>query len=577
MNQRLSVPMLAVLLIILTVAPAAFFVAPPKAHATLPVAVIGTVTWPTQLKTTAESTISAVKNTITAVQTTTSAIANTALQVDKYVLEPLAFVLSGQLLKSMTAGIIAFVNGQANGTGVPQFVQDLQGHLQNVGDVQEQTFLTQFNANSNSPFASAITASLHNDYLQQTSLAGFFAKNQCTLSQASPNTQAFLAGDWSQGGAGAWFALTTQNQNNPYMLQANSQNELSTVVADATAARLTELNWGRGFLSWCGDSTTNGGTIASTASAASGASTVPSASGVVGAAGDACTKSDGTPGVIKTPGSVIQASLDKALGTTFDKLVNMGNASAEINSIMGNIATVMNTINFATQVLGGSGSNGLFGIGQPSGQGGGSQLSQYQNSPNYLGTSQSGVYQSAATLPASGSNMLNNINQYQTAWNTISTAANAASASLQNLISYCTTQSQSGGYYGFGTSPSLIISDAQTAQTNEVAPVLAQVSAAATIIANAQAMVQKVQSELNSGTGGTYATDIQTLQTMPPTATDVANAQQEAQAFGTASANPSGSLSVSGSSLLDQMNLLSANAQALKSSCVPQQGFLNNS
>lgn len=571
MSQRPHIPLLAILLMVLTVAPAAFFSAPPKAHATLPVAVIGTVTWPTQLETTAESTISAVKNTITAVQTTTSAIANTALQVDKYVLEPLAFVLSGQLLKSMTAGIIAFVNGQANGTGIPQFVQDLQGHLQNVGDIQAQTFLAQFNSNSNSPFSSAITASLQNDYVQQTSLAGFFAKNQCTLSQASPNTQAFLAGDWSQGGTGAWFALTTQSQNNPYMLYQNSQNELSTVVADATAARLTELNWGKGFLSWCGDSTTNGGTIASTAS---GASTP--ASGVVGASGDACTQSDGSPGVIKTPGSVIEASLNKALGTTFDKLVNMGNASAEINSIMGNIATVMSTINFATQVLGGSGSGGLFGIGQPSGQGGGSQLSQYQNSPNYLGTSQSGVYQSAAALPASGSNMLSNISQYQAAWNTISTAANAASASLQDLINYCTTQSQSGGYYGFGTSPSLIISDAQAAQANEVAPVLAQVSAAATIIANAQAMVQKVQSELNSGTGGSYATDIQTLQTMPPTATDVANAQQEAQAFGTASANPSGSLSVSGSSLLDQMNLLSANAQALKSSCVPQQGFFNS-
>ncbi len=581
MNRRPHHSILAVLLVVFLVAPMAFFSVPPKAHATLPVAVVGTVSIPFQIKTSIESTVSAIKNTITAIETTTSAIANTALQVDKYVLEPLAFVLSGQLLKSMTAGIIAFVDGQANGTGVPQFVQDLQGHLQNVGDIQAQTFLTQFNANSNSPFASAITVSLQNDYAQKTNLGGFLAKNQCTLTQASANPTAFLAGDWSQGGVGEWFALTTQNQNNPYMLYQSSQNEMASMVAGATAARLAELNWGQGFLSWCGDSTTNAGSAPSTAGASTG-------SGVVGSAGDPCTQTDGLPGIVKTPGSVIKASLDKALGTTFDKLVNMGNASAEINSIMGNIATVMSTVNFATQVLGGSGSGGLFGIGQTSsGQSGGSQLSQYQNSPSYLGTTQASVYNSAAALPASGSNMLSNIAQYQSAWNTINTAASSASNSLHDLINFCSSQPSGGyygGYYGYGTytSPSVIISDAQSALTNEIAPVFSQVNAAATTIAAAQAMVQKVQNELTagansaSGAGGAYASDIQTLQSMSPTATDVANAQQQAQSFGTASANPQGSLFVSGGSLLDQMNLISSNAQALKSSCVPPPGYFNN-
>ena len=98
-----------------------------------------------------------------------------------------------------------------------------------------------------------------------------------------------------------------------------------------------------------------------------------------------------------------------------------------------------------------------------------------------------------------------------------------------------------------------------------------QVAAASSIASAAQAMVQKVQTELTSsasGAGGAYTADIQTLQTMPPTATDVANAQVQAASSGvTASSTGSVSLSVTGYPLVDQMNLISANAQTLKSSC----------
>jgi len=113
-------------------------------------------------------------------------------------------------------------------------------------------------------------------------------------------------------------------------------------------------------------------------------------------------------------------------------------------------------------------------------------------------------------------------------------------------------------------------SAAQTALTTKIAPVLAQADTASTTIAAARAMVQKVQTELNSGAagaGGAYAADIQTLQAMPPTLQDVANAQQGAQAFGTSVANPAGSLNVSEGSSVDQMNLISTNATALRSVC----------
>ena len=56
---------------------------------------------------------------------------------------------------------------------------------------------------------------------------------------------AYLNGNWSQGGVGAWFALTTQIQNNPYTKYQSSQSQLSTIVGEgggAIPARLAELD-----------------------------------------------------------------------------------------------------------------------------------------------------------------------------------------------------------------------------------------------------------------------------------------------------------------------------------------------
>src|SRR3989344_1314273 len=416
---------LAILLAVLLITSSTFLVVPQRVNAQYPVSVVADFS--------STSLLDLAKNTLTAVNTFTSAVAQQALVFEKYVLQPLGFIMSGNLLKALTSGVISFVVGTTNGTGAPQFVQNLQGHLQTVGDTQALAFFASFGRNSNSPFAAAITSSLRTNYLQQTSMAGFFAANQNTLARSSPNVNAFLAGDWSQGGIGAWFALTTQNQNNPYTLYQASQNQLASVVAGATDARVTELNWGQGFLSWCspseGDNTaSNDGTEME--------GTTP---------GDFCTNKDGTPGVIKTPASTIKAMLDKVLGANQDKLVQMGQLASEVGSILGNIGTIMSTVNFATQILGGSGSDGLFGIGQTSGLNSRSGLMQYQSAPGYFGVTQSNVCQNAATLPSSGSDMSNRVAQYNSSWNAIRAAANAASANVTVLASTCTAAANESG------------------------------------------------------------------------------------------------------------------------------------
>ena len=622
---------LAILLTITLIAPSAFLIAPQKIHAQGFPVYDNAAFWPT-LKTSVESTITAIKSTITAIAAPVAAAAETAQMVNDYVLGPLAFVLSGNLLKLMTAGVISFVIGKANGTGIPQFVVDVQKSFQTVSDVRTLAYFDQYMRSSQSPYTGSIVSALRKEYLNKTSLAGFWAANMDTLARSSPNVNAFLAGNWSQGGVGAWFALTTQIQNNPYTKYQNARDQLGNLIGPgaggATSVRAAQLAQNQGFTSWCGSSdgflgsiTTTATPLAADASAATAANAAyiaaynaaaadpsdvalqaavvtarnaadaaaatyaaarASSDGAANASpigvnpGDPCTNADGTPGTIKTPGSVIVAGLNKVLGGQQDSIVRMGNVGPEINKILGNIATVIKTVDFAVKILGGPGSGGLFGVDQPSGSNSTSRLMQYQNSPGNLGVTQASVYQTAATLPSSGSDKLGLVMQYESAWNSIRGAANTASTSVTALASFCIAQqavassTPATDFTNFMSASNAQVSAAQTALARDIAPVLAQASTASTTIAAARAMVLKVQTELNSnaeGAGGAYAADIQTLQAMPPTIQDVANAQQNAQVFETSVANPAGSLAVSGGSPVDQMNLISTNAAALRSVC----------
>ncbi|MBI5405573.1 hypothetical protein HY972_00840 [Candidatus Kaiserbacteria bacterium] len=545
MSTRPLASILATVLTVALLAPSAFLVAPQRAHA-IPVVVVGdAVGW-------VQETITAVATGISAIADPITTLATVAKQVNDYVLAPIAFIKSGLLLKALTAGVIAFVTKpNANGTGSTQFVQNLQENQRKVGDAKAFAFIAQFGRNSTSPFASSISSSLQRNYVQNTSAAGFLAANRNTLNLASPNVNGFLNGDWSQGGARAWFALTTEPQNNPYTLYQSSQSQLANLVAGATAARLAELNWGQGFLSWCGPERpgSDGANIDETTGAyvSGGPGTAP---------GDPCTNKDGTPGTIRTPASTITAGLNHALGGGQDKLVQIGNIGTQFGQLLGSIATIMGTINLAKDVLGGRGSGGLIDAGS-------SPAFQAGSSAGVESAVLQGAAASTATLVSSASNR---VNQYKTAWNTVAASADVASTNVTDLADFCTAAAQAASADpAFASTARAQASAARAALASGVAPVLTQVSAASTVAATATANLQRVQAATN-----TLGADVLELQSAPPTPADIASATQEAQSTGQATASPSGSLVVSGGTLVDRMNLISTNAQALKISvCTP--------
>ncbi|MFZ3044049.1 MAG: hypothetical protein WA058_03000 [Minisyncoccia bacterium] len=632
--------MAASLLIVGILAPiATLFYAPPKTHALFStVAEVGANLF-TNIKTTIESTISAIEQTLTQVNTFTSMIADKAQWYNTYILQPLAFVLSGNLMKMLTAGVIAFVIGKANGTGVPQFIVDVQRSMQTVSDSRMLMYLSQI-GQTNSPFSASIASSLRNNYLQNTSLAGFWKANLNTLARTSPNVNAYLSGRWQQGGVAAWFALTTQAQNNPYTLYQSTLSKagsyLGPGIGGVTGARAQELAWGNGFMSWCGESestTPSSGTTgdletdiaaqrAGTAAAptpnpngkffdsfgnayltqveataadtgASAASTVPNlqagmtAKGGVGInPGDPCTKPDGTPGTIKTPGTTIKATLDKVLGGQQDQIVRMGNVGPQINQILGNIGTVLQTVQFASQILGGPGSGGLFGVDQTSSSNSTSRLMAFtptQTSSGYMGVTSSSISQSQNTpdSPFSTSSLGDRVTQYESAWNTIRKSAETASSSVASLKSLCIAAiEENSNSSSLPVAAPATITAADTALTTEIAPVLAQAAAASTTIAAARSAILRVNLQSNATTSAAldaYSSALAGLQTLPPTTEDVARAQSNARSSGTTFAiNADGTQNASiivDSSLyqtVDRMNIISTNAEALKTSaCTP--------
>lgn len=543
MTSHPIVKALAVLLTIALIAPSVFLVAPQKTKAGWPVSVIATLELPFTV-------LSSIKNTLVEIHSFTSKVAAVAMWVHTFVLQPLLFVLSGRLLQSITSGVINFAIGTINGTGAPQFAQNVRGTMQMASDVSSFAFINQYGLHSRSPFSASIVSALRIDYLQSSSLAGFFAANRDTLYLTSPNINAYLAGDWSQGGLASWFALTTQDNNNPYMLYLNAQSQRRSLagpgVGGATGARLSELSWGQGMLSWCGtDDTVDPAVPVSgvddgtgTAPGTEMPTSVTSLEGKV--PGDPCTNKDGTGGKVKTPGAVISASLNKALGSTQDKIVQMGALANEVNKIMGDISKVMQTVNLARNILVGPDNEGLAGA----------NTRDYDRS--FLGVSSATVYQNAATSPLYTSDKASAVDQYESAWLTIKSSADFASVALNSLINSCANATTK--------------SEAQAALAAQVQPTLAAAANAATVVTAARAMMQQIQDKLNAGNDA--SADIQALNAMPPTSTDLTNAIQDSQTLGGATATPEGSLTVSGGSVVDRMNLIRENATALKGSAV---------
>ena len=403
-------------------------------------------------------------------------------------------------------------------------MRDLLGYNQKVGDAVAMAFFDQVDEYSDSPFTSSISSSLRLSYLEHTSSRGFFTANRNTLGRYSGDVNRYLSG--GQGNAAAWFALTTQPQNNPYMLYQASQRQLDSLTTGAQTAKKQELGWGNGFISWCaGEKSDELAPVHVSCRTDSGAKgfidetthlCVANANSNV--PGGVCTMKDGNPGKIQTPGAIIHKYTEKAVvDSGMDQFIK----ADDLDAAFGAILTAM-----ANKVL--SDVGGLLGASVHTSSDGGRTL---VDDLNTYSDNNSSSEASTATDNGILSDAVS-AQQYQSAWGTIRSTASSAASALTKVVNSCGAAALSARP-PFGMRYSDQVTAAQNALTRDVNPLIAQADAA-------------IKSQTK------------------PTLEDTTFAQQNAQSNGAAIDSPSGSLTVSGGTIIDRMALLNTNAARVK-------------
>jgi hypothetical protein len=560
MSKNLATRAIALILLVVLVAPVTFFIAPQRASAASSVGCIGGIVGGAATANGAAAALSVPDNSFLGNLINTFTAGSTlGTCINDLIVVPLIRAAIRAILQQMTASVINWING-GNGTGQPSFVMNLSAHLQSLGDATVLPFIAMVATGFNSPFGAAISSSLLTTYAQQSSLAGFFAANQCTLSRFSSNPSAFVAGNWSQGGIPEWFALTGPTANNPYILNQAVLAQANSNIGQAVTNRRQDLVQSRGYLSFCTTNNVSTQTLDWNNFSASS----PQSTSII-SPGDPCTNGDGTQGKTQTPGSLIADYANKGIASAgFDQMNALLVSANDIDSAFSAITTAL-----INQVLG---STGLLGASQSSSSGGGRSSALTSQLQNYADSSANATQSAFLTAQSK----LADVTTYTNSWNTIVTAANTASTSLASLASFCTAaaasttllmQESNSNVPAFRSAATAQVAAAQSAITSEVAPVLAQAQTATNAVAATQTFGLQVEAE-SSGTsvGVSLASDVATLVTMPPSPMDTAGVQMNATVGGSAAASPPGSVTVTRGTLVDQMNLISANAEALKSS-----------
>jgi hypothetical protein len=295
-------------------------------------------------------------NTITSIKAVYSAVSAEYMKLKETVLDPLAWLLGKQILQTITADIVDWINNDFEGN--PAFISNPTGFFLDTADQLTGAFIANSGPLSSlcSPFSLDIRANLGLQTGQSRSQRSRYACTLSTIINSAQNSsinvggnvtlngntvtgggvsvggsgksiEGFMNGDFSQGGWPAFIAMTTEPQNNYMGAQLMAQSDIQIQIASKQASIKADVLAGGGFMSYkkCEDL----GTVSSDAEA-------DQADAIAGNDPNVTTKVNPDGSITyqlchtETPGSTISASLNKALGAGNDSLV----AADEIDEIL---------------------------------------------------------------------------------------------------------------------------------------------------------------------------------------------------------------------------------------------------
>lgn len=171
-------------------------------------------------------------------------------QLTKDILTRAALAAGRTAIQSMTRSIVTWINSGFEGS--PAFERNLNVNLRRLADGVAVEFVSELvnSTTINSPWLERIAGTVAQGYLLYTSRDRLAARLEYTLDRYTSNPNAWLRGDFSQGGFNAWMAMTWRCGNDPQCAEFAAQEELINRIDASLRQRMEELGWGRGFLSW---------------------------------------------------------------------------------------------------------------------------------------------------------------------------------------------------------------------------------------------------------------------------------------------------------------------------------------
>lgn len=258
---------------------------------------------------------------VVAAVTAVGGIITQGLVIKETVLDGIAWVIAKAIVTSMVGSLVNWINSGFEGS--PAFVQDLRRNLLEVADRAAGEFiegLGEIGSFICSPFQLDIQIALAQEYQQITREDKPI--ETCTLSGIIDNIEDFYEGNFSSGGWENWITITQNPEKyTPYGQLLTAKNAMRIKLAGEQNEKLTEIDWGQGFLS---------GKICESIEGPSGTK-------------ESCS--------ISKPGTTISASLNKALGAGQDQLI----AADEMNEIISSLISQL-----ANQAI--TGVSGLLGL-----------------------------------------------------------------------------------------------------------------------------------------------------------------------------------------------------------------------
>ncbi len=245
------------------------------------------------------------------VRTTSLTIIGTSQEFRENFLNCVARSIARTAIQQITNSVVNWINSGFNGK--PSFVTNYEQFFTNVADKAAGEFIKGSALSFLcSPFRDQIRISLAQSYARRNNDAG-----ACSLSGIIKNQQSFMNGNFSSGGWGGLIAFTTHPVNNAFGADAYANDLLRVTVTNAKNKEATRIT-PSGFLSTVEEYDCY---------------VVPKSQGEGPSQEKKCKTR------IKTPGSVIESSLSKTLGTSLDSLNLAKNFDEIISALITQLMT----------------------------------------------------------------------------------------------------------------------------------------------------------------------------------------------------------------------------------------------